>query len=75
MPKIFYFLKLVRAGFHAILTCGPVKTSFQVALEIYDDKVGQSGERILSSHITKRVIVHTVCPQGGERTLIFSFVI
>ena len=51
------FWKLVRAGFHAILTCGPVLTSFQVDIEIYEDKLGQSGDRILSSHITKNVII------------------
>ena len=26
---------------------------FQVDIEIYEDKLGQSGDRILSSHITK----------------------
>ena len=46
------FWKLVRAGFHAILTCGPVKTSFHVDIEIYEDKLGQSGDRILYSNIT-----------------------
>ena len=49
--------KLVRAGFHAILNCGPVLTSFRVDIEIYEDKLGQSGDRILSSHITKNVII------------------
>ena len=44
--------KLVRAGFHAILTCGTGQTSFQVDIDIYVDKLGQSGDRILSSHIT-----------------------
>ena len=34
-----------------IQTCGPVETSFQVDIEIYEDKLGQSGDRILSSHI------------------------
>ena len=46
------FWKLVPAGFHAILTFGPVKTSFQVDIEIYENKLSQSGDRILSSHIT-----------------------
>ena len=35
-----------------MLTYGPVLTSFQVDIEIYEDKLGQSGDRILSSHIT-----------------------
>ena len=47
------FWKLVPAVFHAILTCGPVKITFQVDIEIYEDKLGQSGNRILSSHIAK----------------------
>ena len=47
------FWKLVGAGLHAILTYRPVTTGFQVDLEIYKDKVNQSGNRILSSHITK----------------------
>ena len=47
------FWKLVPAGFHAILTCRPVYTSFQVDIKIYEDKLSQSGDRILSSHITK----------------------
>ena len=46
------FWKLVRAGFHPISPSGPVQTSFQVDIEIYEDKLGQSGDRILSSHIT-----------------------
>ena len=46
------FWKLVQAGFPAILTCGPVEASFQVDLEIYEEKLSQSGDRILSSHIT-----------------------
>ena len=46
----------MRAGFHAILTCGPVQTSFQVDIEIYEDKLGQTGDRILSSHITTAYI-------------------
>ena len=53
--KNINFWKLVRAGFHAIVTCGPVWTSFQVDIEIYEDKLGQSGDRILSSHITKNI--------------------
>ena len=28
------------------------QSSFQVDIEIYEDKFGQSGDRILSSHIT-----------------------
>ena len=40
-----------------ILTCGPVQTSFQVDIEIYEDKLSESGDRILSSHITKNVII------------------
>ena len=39
-----------------MLTCGPVQTSFQVDIEIYEDKLGQSGDRILSSHITNMSI-------------------
>ena len=31
-------------------------SSFQVDIEIYKDKLGQSGDRILSSHITTYVI-------------------
>ena len=31
-----------------------VKTSFQVDIEIYEDKLGKSGDRIHSSHITNR---------------------
>ena len=46
----------MRAGFHAILTCGPVQTSFKVDIEIYEDKLGQSGDRILSSHMTNTFI-------------------
>ena len=34
-----------------ISTSRPAKTSFQVDIEIYGDKMGQSGDRILSSHI------------------------
>ena len=51
------FWKQFRAAFHAILTCGPVKTSFQVDIEIYVDKLSQSGDSILSSHIT---IYHSI---------------
>ena len=35
--------KLVLAGFHAIFTCRPVQTAFQVDMEIYKDKLSQSG--------------------------------
>ena len=35
----------------------PVLTSFQVDIEIYENKLAQSGDRILSSHITKDVII------------------
>ena len=48
--------KLVRAGFHPISPVGPVKTSFQVDIDIYKDKLCQSGDRIISSHITKIII-------------------
>ena len=51
------FLKLVRAGFHPILTCGPVLSSFQEDIEVYEDELGQSGDRILSSHITKEYMM------------------
>ena len=54
--KNINFWKLIPAGFHAISTCRPVKTSFQVDIGIYDDKLGQSGDRILSSHITNNII-------------------
>ena len=54
--KKIIFWKLVPGGFHAILTCGPVETSFQEDIEIYEDKLGQSGDRILSSHITNNFI-------------------
>ena len=47
------FCKLVWAGVYAILICKPVQTSFQVDIEIYQDKLSQSEDRILSSHITK----------------------
>ena len=50
------FWKIVGAGFHAMLTCKPVQTSFQVDLEIYEDEFSQSGDRILSSHITMHFI-------------------
>ena len=50
------FWKLVRAALHAISTCGPVQTSFQVDIQIYEDKLSQSGDRILSSHITIKFI-------------------
>ena len=63
MSKNINFWKLVRAGFHAILTCGPIKTSFQVDIEIYEDKLGQSGDRIFSSHITKCDIFHVLVLQ------------
>ena len=39
---------LFRAGLHPISTCRPVKTSFQVGIEIYEIKLGQSGDRILA---------------------------
>ena len=48
----------VRAGFHAILTCGPVKTSFQVDIEIYEDKLGQSRDKVRSGHITNISIIN-----------------
>ena len=38
-------------------TCRPVQTSFQVDIEIYEDKLGQSGDMILSSYITIEIIV------------------
>ena len=62
------FWKLVRAGFHAILTCGPAQTSFQVDIEIYEDKLSQSGDRILSSHITICNIlqVYQIIEEGKE---------
>ena len=44
--------KILTSGNYAILSCGPVQTCFQVDIEIYEDKLGQSGDRILSSHIT-----------------------
>ena len=50
------FWKLAQAVFHAILTYGPVQTSFQVDIEIYEEKLSQSGDRVLSSHITKQFI-------------------
>ena len=34
----------------------PVKTVFQVDIEIYKDKLSQSGNRILSSHKTKFIM-------------------
>ena len=33
----------------------PVQTSFQVDIEIYEGKLGQSGDRILVSHITMMI--------------------
>ena len=45
--------KLVWAGFHSISTYTPVFTSFQVHIEIYEDKLIQSGDMVLYSHITK----------------------
>ena len=53
VSKNINFWKLVRPGFHPISPPGPVKTSFQVDIEIYEDKLGKSGYKILSSHITK----------------------
>ena len=50
----------VGAGFHAILTCGPVQTSCQVDIDIYEDELGQSGDRILSSHITNVYITYLI---------------
>ena len=41
------------------LTCGPVQTSFQVDIEIYEDKLDKSGDRILSSRITICFIMST----------------
>ena len=38
-----------------MLTCRPVQTGLQVDIEIYKDKLSQSGNRILSSHIPKIV--------------------
>ena len=49
---VLNFWKLVQAGFYPISPSGPVVTSFPVDIEIYEDKLGQSGDRILSSHIT-----------------------
>ena len=60
MSKILTSGKLVRAGFYPISPSGPVLTSFQVDIEIYEDKLGQSGDRILSSHITKLISVYDV---------------
>ena len=54
------FWKLVRAGFNPISPSGPVQTSFQVDIEIYEDKMGQSGDRILSSHITNTVVERVI---------------
>ena len=34
----------------------PMETSFQVDIEIYADKLGQSGNRILSSHLTNEPV-------------------
>ena len=52
MSKDINFWKLVGAGFHAIITCNPVQTSFQVDLEIYEDEFSQTVDRMFSSHIT-----------------------
>ena len=57
--KNINFGKLVGAGFHAILTCKPVQTSFLVDIKIYVDEFSQSGNRILSSHITNNFIDQT----------------
>ena len=47
------FWDLVGAGFHAILTCKPVPTSFQVDIEIYTDEFNQSGDSIFSKSYNK----------------------
>ena len=39
---------------------GPVQTSFQVDIEIYEDNLDQSGDRILSSHVTRSVIERVI---------------
>ena len=72
VSKNINFWKLVRAGFHAILICGPVYTSFQVDIEIYEDKLGQSVDRILSSHITNIVILTIIiynCTFDGSTSI------
>ena len=38
-------------------TCRPVLTSFQVGIEIYEDTQDQSGDRVLSTHITNVSII------------------
>ena len=45
----------------------PVKTSFQVDLEINEDKFGQSGDRILSSHMHVTIVLmcHIQCGAVG----------
>ena len=49
----------------AILICMPVYTSFQVDIQIYEDIIGQSGDMILSSHITRNcnepTYIYNVC--------------
>ena len=61
------FLKLVLVDFHAILTCGLVQTSFQIDIEIYEDKLRQSGDRIFSSHITNKFnILNSAIPTLGH---------
>ena len=47
----------------------PVKTSFQVGIEIYEDRLGPSGDRILSSHI-QEIIMAIIFPVGAGPTAI-----
>ena len=48
------------ASFHLISTCRPVKARFQVEIEINEDLLGQSGDRIRWSHITIHDIMYIV---------------
>ena len=60
------------ACFHPISPSKPVKTSFQEDIQIYEDKLDQSGDRILSSHITMVLTVSHIC---GLINLTFSLLV
>ena len=48
----------------------PVSTSFQVDIDINEDKLGQSGDRILSTHI-KKIIMTKILTSRNRLELVF----
>ena len=69
--KNINFWKLVLAGVHPKSPSRPVKTSFQKDIKIYEDKLGQSGDMILSSHMINGYSISWSDPLNSYKTTRF----